>query len=120
MHTAARNKIIYAQSIANGASVWYGIHGPTWMMNSPGGKAAIDMNKFHAANEEYYFKTKPLSKSCSNVVDGQCKLPYAPSVATSDFTQTQQVGTILGRKGNHYKAFMGFYEMLSGHTFSLM
>lgn len=112
MHTAAETKIIYAQSIANGASVWYGIHGPTWMMNSPGGKAAIDMNKFHAANEEYYFKTKPLSKVALMWSMDSANY-YASSVATSDFTQAQQVGTITRKKGNHYKAFMGFYEMLS-------
>jgi len=111
MHTAAETKIVYAQSIANGANVWYGIHGPTCMLNSPGGKAAIEMNEFHAANEQYYYKTKPCSKVALMWSMDSANY-YSSSVAVTDFTQSQQVGTA-GKKGNHYKAFMGFYEMLT-------
>lgn len=112
MHTAAETKIVYAQSIANGASVWYGIHGPTWMLDSPAGKAAVGMNEFHAANERYYYKTKPCSKVALMWSMDSANY-YSSSIAETDFTQSQQqIGTV-GKKGNHSKAFMGFYEMLT-------
>lgn len=112
MHTPAETKIVYAQSIANGAGVWYGIHGPTWMLKSPSGRAAMEMNTLHAENEQYYHKTK----SCSKVAlmwSMDSANYYSSSVGISDFTQLQQnVGTA-GKKGNHSSAFMGFYEMLT-------
>jgi hypothetical protein len=46
MHTYHETKLYYAQSLANGANVWYGIQGPFDQMNTEGGKAAIEMNAF--------------------------------------------------------------------------
>lgn len=112
MHTAAETKIVYAQSIANGANVWYGIHGPTKMMNTPGGRTAIEMNKFHAANEQYYFKTKPCSKVALMWSMDSANY-YSSTVGVTDFTRSQQMGKAVGKKSNHYRAFMGFYEMLA-------
>lgn len=114
MHTAAETRIIYAQSVSNGANIWYGIHGPTWLMNTAGGKAAIEMNKFHAVYEQYYHKTKPYSKVALMWSMDSANY-YSSSISATDFTNSQQVGaasTVSHKKGNHYKAFMGFYEML--------
>jgi hypothetical protein len=62
MHTAAETKILYAQSVANGSNIWYGIHAPTYVMDTPGGRAAVEFNRFLERNEKYYRKTKPVSK----------------------------------------------------------
>lgn len=110
MHTAAETKILYAQSIANGANVWYGIHAPIYVMSAPGGKAAIEMNKFHAENEALYKKTKPVSK-VALMWSQESANYYSSSVATTDFTQSQHIG-LETKSGNHYNSFMGFYEML--------
>jgi hypothetical protein len=110
LHTAAETKILYAQSIANGANVWYGIHAPIYVMSAPGGQAAIEMNNFFAANEGLYRKTKPVSKVALMWSQESANF-YSSSVATTDFTQSQHVG-LETKRGNHYKAFMGFYEML--------
>jgi hypothetical protein len=111
MHTAAETKILYAQSWANGSNVWYGIHAPTYIMNTPGGKAAEAMNSFHRQNEEYYRKSTSVSK-VALMWSMDSANNYSSTVEISDFTSAQQIGTF-GKKGNHYNSFMGFYEMLS-------
>ena len=37
---------------------------------------------------------------------------YSSTVGVTDFTRSQQMGKAVG-KSNHYRAFMGFYEMLA-------
>jgi hypothetical protein len=111
MHTAAETKILFAQSWANGSSVWYGIHAPTYIMNTPGGRAAEIMNKFHKQHEKYYKKSTTVSK-IAIMWSMDSANNYSSSVSVSDFTNAQKVGAF-GKKGNHYNAFMGFYEMLS-------
>jgi hypothetical protein len=111
MHTAAETKILFAQSWANGSSVWYGIHAPTYIMDSPGGRAAEYMNKFHKEREEYYKKSKSVSR-VALMWSMDSANNYSSSVEESDFTNAQQIGGFT-KKGNHYNSFMGFYEMLS-------
>lgn len=111
MHTAAETKIIFAQSWANGSSVWYGIHAPTYIMNTPGGRAAESMNKFHKEHEQYFRKSSSVSK-IALMWSMDSANNYSSSVEVSDFTSAQYVGGF-AKKGNHYNSFMGFYEMLS-------
>jgi hypothetical protein len=110
MHTAAETKILYAQSVANGANVWYGIHAPTYIMDTPGGKAAVEFNAFLEQNEACYRNTKPVSK-VALMWSMDSANHYSSSVAATDFTQSQQLGP-KAKQGNHYESFMGFYEML--------
>ena len=58
MHTASETAILYAQMLAHGANIWYGIHGPTAQMDTPGGKAAIAFNAFIETNKQYFIHTK--------------------------------------------------------------
>ncbi|NLC67393.1 MAG: hypothetical protein GX754_01105 [Clostridiaceae bacterium] len=60
MHTACETRIYYAQAVANGANVWYGIHGPTEQMDTPGGAAAVEFNKFLRKNEVFAEYSEPM------------------------------------------------------------
>ncbi|NSW91560.1 MAG: beta-galactosidase trimerization domain-containing protein [Firmicutes bacterium] len=120
MHTAEETKILYAQSVANGANVWYGIHAPTYIMDTPGGRAAKEFNSFLARNEEYYSNTKPVSKVAIMWSMDSANY-YSSYIGISDFAEVAKVsgtnrtaGTKgIEKHGNHYKAFMGFYEILT-------
>jgi beta-galactosidase GanA len=70
------------------------------------------MNKFHSENEEYYNNTKPVS-NIALVWSMESANYYSSSVAETDFTKKETLGSSKAAKGNHYKAFMGLYEMLT-------
>lgn len=111
MHTAAETKILYAQSIANGANIWYGIHAPVEVMDCPGGRAARECNRLFAENEKYYRRTRPISKVALMWSMDSANY-YSSSVERSDFTLSRSVGNV-EKRGDHYRSFMGFYESLS-------
>lgn len=116
MHTAAETKLFYAQALANGTNVWYGIHGPTKLMESGGGKAAAEMNAFIKKNADVFRDTKSTaviamlwSQSTANY--------YSSSFGQADFTEVLNGAVRENTGGDHYKAFMGFCDILMrGHV----
>ena len=116
MHTEQETKLYYAQSLANGANIWYGIHGPIAQMDTPGGRAAIEMNAFIQKNAGVFHGTKSVAKVALMWSQNSANF-YSSSVAKTDFTKAEVVGEAEGIKGDHYKSFMGFYEILMrGHV----
>ncbi|MFO7637320.1 MAG: beta-galactosidase trimerization domain-containing protein [Clostridia bacterium] len=111
MHTAEETKRLYALSLANGANIWYGIHAPTEVMDTPGGRAAADLNRFILDKQEYFTLTKSYSKAAILWSNTTANF-YASSVAKSDFTEGRDIGTDRD-KGNHHHSFLGFYDMLT-------
>lgn len=61
LHAPAETRLMFAGSVSNGASVWYGIHTPISAMGLPGGKAATDINHFLAKQEHWFSDTVSLS-----------------------------------------------------------
>jgi hypothetical protein len=61
MHTAQETKLYYAQSVANGANVWYGVHGATGLMDTPGGRAAERFAAFIRDHADVSADTRPVS-----------------------------------------------------------
>lgn len=62
LHTPAETKLCYASIIANGASVWYGIHCATPALDSISGNAAREMVQFDKGHSELYQQTDSLAK----------------------------------------------------------
>ena len=111
MHTPEESRLLFASAVANGANVWYGIHGTLEMLDTPGGKAAYDFNRFLAANEEYYEGTHKIpdmallwSKATINAFPG--------SIQKSDFVEKETIETQYSL-GNYLNEFNGFYEILT-------
>ena len=110
LHTAAETKLLYADTIANGASVWYGLHSPIEDIRTLGGQAAKEMNAFHRAHEHYYERTRSVARVA--LIHSTPTLDYyRRETEQTDFTtgEQQQSDEILG---NAAKSFGGFYEML--------
>lgn len=57
LHTPAETRLCYASALANGASVWYGIHSATSLLRSRTGAAARDMVQFEKKHAELYADT---------------------------------------------------------------
>nr|HPJ21916.1 hypothetical protein [Clostridia bacterium] len=53
MYTGAETERLYALSLAQGANIWYGIHGPTKMFKSEAGRVSARFNKYITDNEEH-------------------------------------------------------------------
>ncbi|MCK5843346.1 MAG: beta-galactosidase trimerization domain-containing protein, partial [Victivallales bacterium] len=62
LHTPAETKLCYASTIANGASVWYGIHCSTDSLKGETGAAMREMVGFDKQHSEMYQNTKSLAK----------------------------------------------------------
>ncbi|MEA4824191.1 MAG: beta-galactosidase trimerization domain-containing protein [Clostridiaceae bacterium] len=112
-HTAAETRIFYWQSVANGAGVWYTMHGGEYMMETEGGRAAVDCNRFIRAHRDLYAHTKPVSRVALLWSQDSANY-YSSSVERTDFTAAVTLGKDASAvKGNHYNALMGFYEALT-------
>lgn len=105
--TPAETKLLYADTVANGANPWYGI--PLRLADNPGAQAAGEMNRFLLRNSEYLEGTRSLAKVAlfwsSRTADY-----YRASVPVTDFTPQ---GERLERReaaGNFYRSFLGCYE----------
>lgn len=107
--TAAETRLLYADTIANGANPWYGI--PLALKNRPGALAAGEMNRFILRNAEYLEGTMPLAK-VGLFWSARTADFYRASVPVTDFTP--QGGKLGSRAtaGNFYESFLGCYEIL--------
>ncbi|MBN2851128.1 MAG: beta-galactosidase trimerization domain-containing protein [Clostridia bacterium] len=110
MYTGDETKRLYQLSLAQGANIWYGIHGPTKLMKSEAGRAVNRLNQFVLANEEYFIKTKSDSNIGLLWSDATANY-YASSVVKTDFTEKQEIGSD-DKKGNHHDALLGFVDIL--------
>lgn len=110
LHTAAETRLLYADTVANGASVWYGLHSPIDDIRSPGGLAAKEMNRFLRENESCYTATKSVARIA--LLRSTATMDwYHREIEQSDFTRAER-GPSAGALGNAALSFNGFYEML--------
>lgn len=95
LHSPGETELMYAASVANNASVWYGIHCTSGNMQQPGGQAAAAMNRFHAENEDVY--TKTFSLAAVRILHAEAsRMNYHASEDASDFYKAAGAGAANG------------------------
>ncbi len=110
LHAPGETRLMFAASIANGASVWYGLHCPIEYMNRPGGQAAGAMNRFLAEHEIIYDDTESLA-NVALLHSTSTRAHYRTAHEASDFYEA--AGTALARGvGDVAASFEGFAAML--------
>lgn len=103
-------RLMIADSVANGANIWYGIHFPFQGLDTPGGRAASETMNFLKKQEEYYKDTHSAAEIA--MVCSQSTLNwYVSSADETDFTRAVS-RKIEGGFGNHSESISGFYEIL--------
>lgn len=110
-HTPAETKRVLAQTVANGANIWYGIHGPIETVDTETGLAVKEFFGFLEKNEQAYTGTR-------NIADAAvvCSLPtanyYASSILSGDFAGK---GSKVDSKtrADHRNEYMGFVELMA-------
>ena len=103
-------QLMIADSVANDAGIWYGIHFPYQDLDTPGGRAASKMMNFLKDNEKYYedtYSAAEVALVCSPATLNW----YVSSAEETDFNKAVSQ-KIEGRFGNHSESLNGFYEML--------
>jgi len=118
-HTPAETALCIASCAANGANVWYGLHGSTELLKTPAAAEARKMFRFLRANEKWYAGTSSLSRVgliYSYVSDRR----HSHSADESDFTSRETPKEPL--KGNMELAARGYSEILieSGIPFDVI
>ncbi|MBC7320550.1 beta-galactosidase trimerization domain-containing protein, partial [bacterium] len=108
--TPAETKLLYADTIAHGASPWYGEYYAN--IFDPGAESAGEMNKFIEDNEEYLEKTESVAK-VALMWSIKTADYYRATVPVTDFTQEGEKLTRYIRAGDHFKAFTGYFEALT-------
>lgn len=107
--TGAETRLLYADTVANGASPWYGI--PLHLANRAGALAAGEMNRFLLRNAEFFEGSLPLARVgllwSSRTADF-----YRASVPVTDFTPQGEALEKRQAAGNFSASFAGCYEAL--------
>jgi len=103
-------QLMIADSVANGANIWYGIHFPYQCLNSPGGQAAKEIISLLKNNEPFYKNTHSIAEI--GMLCSQSTLDwYVSESEETDFTRNLS-RNVEGKFGNHTKSLNGFYEIL--------
>jgi hypothetical protein len=111
MYTGAETERLYALSLAQGANIWYGIHGPTKMFKCEAGRVSARFNNYIKDNEKHLINTRSCAKVALMWSDATSNF-YASSVMKSDFTDRQVISG-KGKNGNHHDALAGFADILT-------
>ncbi|MBN2091487.1 beta-galactosidase trimerization domain-containing protein [candidate division KSB1 bacterium] len=109
LHSPAETQLCIASCVANGANVWWGIHGSTQLLSTPSAAASREMFQFLAANETYFHKSKPVARVGLMYSFTSERISYS-SYETSDFTGEIKKGK--RPAGDLKKSLYGFYDML--------
>lgn len=120
LHTPAETRLCYASALANGASVWYGIHCRSANLSSPAGRAARDMIQFDRRHDGLYQDATSLADVAMLYSFNTAK-HYTSSGEATDFYHSD------GRKkavaiGNYWESFNGAAGLLfhAGIPFDLV
>jgi hypothetical protein len=62
LHSPLETRLCIASTIANGANIWYGLHGSTALLQTPGGRAAGEILRFYRDNEALLSNTHSLAQ----------------------------------------------------------
>jgi len=111
LHTPAETRLCIASTVANGASIWYGLHGSTRLLPSPGGRAAREMLRFLRRNEAYYDGAAADSR-VAVLYSYDTEKAYRTTAEASDFYGAG--GEKPECRGDFSQAFAGLCESLCG------
>lgn len=107
--TPTETKLLYADTIANGANPWYGISLSS--INGPGVLAAKEMNHFILSKAEYFEDTVPVAR-VGLLWSTRTADFYRASIPVTDFTPQGERLEKRATAGNFYNSFLGCYELL--------
>jgi hypothetical protein len=118
-HTAAETKLCIASIVANGANLWYGLHGSTRLLDTPGCRAAADLVRFLAQHEDAYDRTESVAR-VAVLFSYDTALAYRTARQESDLYDS--AGGRSGMPGNFTESFRGIVGALarSGVPFDLV
>jgi hypothetical protein len=109
-HTPVETQLCIASTVANGAGIWYGLHGATQILESPGGQAARKLMRFLAANESYYEGARSAAR-VAVLYSLDTERIYRAQSGASDFYGESKGGA--GFLGNFSEAFNGVCDALA-------
>lgn len=105
----AETWLTYAEAIANGANIWYGIYDSN--RNDERMKTVKEINEFLSSNSEVLTKTVSIAK-IALVWSYKTANYYQTSIEFTDFTgETKAIKSEL--KNDALRSFYGWYEVLS-------
>jgi hypothetical protein len=108
-NTPVETRLCIASSSANGASIWWGLHGSTRLLATPGGRAAGDAIRFLARHEEHYAATRSAAR-VALLHSYDTERERGSAVEASDFYGTGSGG---GKDaGSFARSFEGFADAL--------
>lgn len=110
LHTPAETKLCYASALANGVSVWYGIHCSTDHLDSAPGEAARQMVRFDRAHSALYERTESLA-DVAVLFSYDTAKAYSASGEESDFYENKAFRSA-GGIGNYRQSLQGAYGAL--------
>ncbi len=110
MHTVPETMILYGSTVANGANVWYGVHGLIDSFHTPGGEAAFQFNRFLKDNEPYYTGTEQVA-NVALLFSHRTIDTFPDEVAETDFTRAAK-NSEPHAAGSFQKEFHGISDML--------
>lgn len=114
VHTAVETQLCIASSVANAANIWYGLHGSTAMLDSPGGRAAAELTRFLRDHEDCYDDTVSAAR-VAVMYSFDTEEKYRTSEEASDFYGARDGANSEASSfpGNFTQAFQGICDMLS-------
>lgn len=111
-HGPVETKLCVASSVANGANIWYGLHGSTRLLNTPGGRAGQEMIRFLADHEEYFDRTVSAAR-VAVMYSLATERRYRSQTAASDLYGRDRDRVSSAYLGDFHASFGGVCEMLA-------
>lgn len=111
-HTPAETALCIASSVANGAGIWWGLHGSTRLLSTAGGRAAGECMRFLARHERHY--TGALSAArVAALWSYDTDREYAGAVEKTDFYGGDSGAPKAGSAGSWTQAINGTCDALA-------
>lgn len=110
LHSPSETKLMYVSSIANGASVWYGLHCSSDILDSETGRTVKELVNFDKENDSVYRNTKCASQ-IAIFHSFETNRNYTAKGETTDLYKdgTQSSSKFIG---NYTNSFNGAVHML--------
>lgn len=110
MHTAVETRLCIASTFANAAGIWYGLHGASYLLETPGGRAAAEFLHWFAEHEAYYVATQSAA-SVAVLYSVDTERAYQTTHSASDLYG--KAGNRPQFTGNFTNAFHGVCDVLN-------
>lgn len=111
MHTPAETRLMFAATAAYGANVWYGTHGDMGTLDTPGGRAALEVNLYHEGIAD---KLADMSRvrRVALVWSKDTVNAFPENIEKTDFTPELRRAQDSDR-GSFPQEFAGFHDLLN-------